>query len=242
MQPYLQTMPHNVSARAVGPGVGRFRQRALALAAALGVLLLGWQAALGAPPADSFVIFNSVGVRRANLKPFPKWTGMLERYFEEQGAAAGSCEATRFNRCHLQAWYRLLDELRGQPESLQLAVVNAYMNRHRYIVDQINWGVDDYWETPREFFSRFGDCEDYAIAKYLTLLALGYDEARLRVVIVQDLNLRVPHAVLAVLGEDGTRILDNQIRPVVNEATIRHYRPIYSINGQAWWMHRPARG
>ena len=42
------------------------------------------------------------------------------------------------------------------------------MNRSPYIVDPINWGVKDYWESPGQFFSRKGDCEDYAIAKYLT--------------------------------------------------------------------------
>jgi amino acid transporter len=41
-------------------------------------------------------------------------------------------------------------------------------------VERLGFGIDDYWMTPKEFFIKgFGDCEDYAIAKYFTLLELG---------------------------------------------------------------------
>ena len=224
--------------------MGAQHRAACRLAVAV-VLALGLAAAGGparAAAADGLTVFGTVGVRSASLKPFPKWTGMLERHFESLGRQDGDCDAGRFNRCHLEDWRRLVDELDGRPEAEQLAVVNAFMNRNRYIVDPINWGVDDYWSTPREFLARFGDCEDYAIAKYFTLLALGIPESRLRVVVVQDLNLRVPHAVLAVIGDGGVSILDNQIRAVVRDTTIRHYRPYYAINGEAWWLQRPDGG
>ena len=52
----------------------------------------------------------------------------------------------------------------------QLDAVNRYMNKHQYITDIVNWGVTDYWETPREFFLKDGDCEDFAIAKFKSLM------------------------------------------------------------------------
>ena len=60
----------------------------------------------------------------------------------------------------------------------------------------------------------------------------------MRIVIVQDLNLKVAHAILAVYVDGTIKILDNQIKQVVDAETIRHYRPIYSVNEDAWWLHR----
>jgi len=56
--------------------------------------------------------------------------------------------------------------------------------------------------------------------------------------VVEDLNLRMPHAVLAVRLDDGVVVLDNQAARPMNAATVDRYRPIYSINQEAWWLHR----
>jgi hypothetical protein len=39
---------------------------------------------------------------------------------------------------------------------------------------------------------------------------------------------------------EGARrwILDNQISVVIPDTAIAHYRPIFSINEQAWWLHQ----
>jgi len=113
------------------------------------------------------------------------------------------------------------------------------MNKRRYVVDPVNWGMRDYWSTPRQFFAKFGDCEDYAIAKYLTLKQLGVPVTIMRIVVLQDLNLRTTHAILAVYTGDGIIILDNQIEQTVQASVISHYMPIFSINEEAWWLHRP---
>jgi predicted transglutaminase-like cysteine proteinase len=65
----------------------------------------------------------------------------------------------------------------------------------------------------------------------LSLRALGFPPSQLRVVVLQDLNLKIAHAILVVY-------LDNQIRGVVNARTIHHYKAIYSINEKYWWLHR----
>lgn len=187
-------------------------------------------------------LFGTVEIRNDDLQPFPKWTGMLERLFAEKGKVAGSCDERTFNRCHQERWQALVDSQRERPLLEQIHTVNRFMNEARYIVDPINWGVRDYWATPRQFFAKFGDCEDYAIAKYVTLKQLGVPAQDMRIVVLQDLNLRVAHAVLAVFVEDRVMILDNQIKQVVNARAIRHYRPIFSINEEAWWLHRPGSG
>jgi len=204
---------------------------AAALAMAAGTGAFAQQAA-----SPSF--FGTTEVRRDNLAPFPKWTGALARYFEERGRQPGSCQEDRFNQCHWQAWQKLLASAAGKPPAQQLEDVNRFMNQYRYVTDPINWGVDDYWESPAQFMARYGDCEDYAIAKFLSLRALGWDNDRLRVVVLQDLNLKIPHAVLVVQVNGRQMVLDNQIPQVVEASTIRHYRPIFSVNETAWWLHR----
>ncbi|MEE8547966.1 MAG: transglutaminase-like cysteine peptidase, partial [Alphaproteobacteria bacterium] len=81
-------------------------------------------------------------------------------------------------------------------------------------------------------------CEDYAITKYMSLRTLGVPAEDMRIVVLQDMNLRLAHAVLVVYLNDEAFVLDNQIRWVVKETTIRHYRPYYSVNETHWWLHR----
>lgn len=198
---------------------------------------------LGVPDAAATIakpLFGSQETRNKNLRPFPKWTGMLERYFKEQGKKPGPCTAKTFNKCHADRWAKLVEEQRGKDLPTQLRAINGFMNESRYIVDPINWGLKDYWATPNQFFAKYGDCEDYAIAKYLTLKRLGVAPDKLRIVVLQDLNLRLAHAVLAVYTDDRIIILDNQIKQTVDASAIRHYRPIFSINEDAWWLHRPS--
>ena len=43
-----------------------------------------------------------------------------------------------------------------------------------------------------------GVCEDYAISKYISLLILRFNPDHMRIVVRQDLNLKILHAVLVV--------------------------------------------
>jgi predicted transglutaminase-like cysteine proteinase len=183
-------------------------------------------------------LFGSREVRSASLGPFQKWTGMLERQRDERGLYDGSCTARRFNRCHLQEWRELLRDIAALEPLAQLDAVNAFMNRAPYVTDPVNYGVPDYWATPFQFLIKDGDCEDYAIAKFASLRQLGFRNDQMRIVVVDDVNLRVPHAILVVYIGGRAYVLDNQISRVVPAEVINHYRPIYSINEQAWWLHR----
>lgn len=183
-------------------------------------------------------LFGSREVRSAGIGTFKKWTGTLSRYFDERPMAEGPCTATKFNACHLREWQSVLDGLRGKPPMTQMGTINAYLNRQRYIVDPVNWGRSDYWATPAQFFRKNGDCEDYAIAKFLSLRALGYANEDLRIVVLQDLNLGIPHAVLVVYLLGHAFVLDNQTTVVMAAERIHHYQPIYSLNETHWWLHK----
>ncbi len=184
-------------------------------------------------------LFGYRELRQADITPFTQWLGVLERHITEDVPEA-DCSERRFNRCHLRQWRDFLAGLRGRPLAEQLQAVNAYANRKQYVLDIDNYGVADYWAVAREFLYNGGDCEDYAITKLFSLLWLGVAPERMRLVVLQDTNLRIPHAVLAVFSDDGrTLILDNQIQAVVEDRSIVHYVPVYSINQQAWWIHTP---
>jgi predicted transglutaminase-like cysteine proteinase len=210
------------------------RLAAVALAAALAAL--AGQGARAAVSGGS--IFGTSEVRADTVSLFPKWHGAVQRHFDESRLPDAPCESGFFTRCHLQEWVAFLDEIRGRDRLAQIEAVNGFMNRRRYIVDPRNYGVPDYWATPRQFLNRDGDCEDYAIAKYMSLRDLGVPLDDMRIVVLQDMNLRVAHAILVVWHRGRTLVLDNQIDRVVETAVVRQYRPIYSINERHWWLHK----
>jgi predicted transglutaminase-like cysteine proteinase len=112
------------------------------------------------------------------------------------------------------------------------------MNARRYVPDDKNWGMQDYWATPGEFLARSGDCEDFAIAKFLSLKQLGWTDDELRLVAVKDRTLGVGHAVLVAYFGGKIWLLDNQLEQVTDLDTVRHYEPVYSINESHWWLHK----
>ena len=178
-------------------------------------------------------LFGGIAKPLRSLKPFPKWGAMMARHGVEQG-----CEVADPARYPMAAWAGLLDGLRDLDPLTQLSHVNRLMNRSRYIRDIVNWGVRDYWATPREFDAVRGDCEDYAIAKFYSLLALGYPGEDLRVLVVIDRNLKIGHAVLVAYHAGTAYVLDNQLKTVIRADRVRHYLPVYGVNAERAWRYR----
>jgi predicted transglutaminase-like cysteine proteinase len=177
------------------------------------------------------LLFGTVETQSTNFKPFKKWRGAMAKTAKEQTDLAAFKK--KFSK-----WVKFLDTLKGKDQLVQIKAVNKFMNQAKYIIDMKNWGIKDYWESPGEFFSKFGDCEDYSIAKYMGLKYLGFNPENMRVVAVKDLNLKVGHAILAVYYNKRILVLDNQIKIVADSRKIRHYQPVYSINEKYWWRHR----
>ncbi|WP_339861641.1 transglutaminase-like cysteine peptidase [Paremcibacter congregatus] len=217
------------------------------LACGFGVLL---SPASAAPKTG---LFGSHETMSRQMVAFKKWNSMLERSKTEEQSENQSAALSQENidcvtsqsrnpllrrKCQVTKWHSLLNSLEDRSPDQQITEINLYMNKAPYITDMRNWGVPDYWATLRQFFRKDGDCEDYAIAKYLSLKELGFDVDAMRIVVVQDTNLDVPHAVLVVSVGDTRLVLDNQISYVVKEKAVLHYKPLYSINENAWWLHR----
>ena len=183
-------------------------------------------------------LFGYHEIKKNNLELFPQWLSVVERHILNL-KKVGNCQSSSFNQCHLKQWQVFLAGIKQQSFEQQIKQVNRYANEKQYILDIENYGVADYWATPREFLINSGDCEDYAIIKMLSMKWLGYDINSMRVVVVQDTNLRIPHAVMAIENNNDILILDNQIEEVISHADIFHYVPVYSVNESNWWMYVP---
>lgn len=189
--------------------------------------------------AEPFKLFGTREIESSTLKHFPKWLNVVTRDPGQREKMKQQCAVGSPN-CQYKRWMALVDKARtieSFPD--RLAYINRELNKADYILDIVNWGMEDYWETPYEFLMRDGDCEDYAIIKYMTLKMLGVDDNTMRIVVLQDTNLRQLHSVLAVRRDGINYILDNQVAPVIPDASIYHYIPIYSINEHKWWRHIP---
>lgn len=137
-----------------------------------------------------------------------------------------------------ESWQRDIQRYAHLPVGERIRRVNDYVNAVRYVEDQYNYGMSDYWASPSEFFrNRAGDCEDFALAKYKALALLGIPRDQMRLAIVQDKIRNIPHAVLIVYTDEGSLVLDNQIKVAMDSNKIDRYKPIYSINETAWWRH-----
>jgi predicted transglutaminase-like cysteine proteinase len=138
-------------------------------------------------------------------------------------------------------WVSYLAEIRQFPKSKQINLVNRYVNWHiRYADDRAAYGARDYWASPLQSMGASGDCEDYATAKYLSLLSLGFSDDQIRLVIVRDDSIGELHALTTVSLDGETFVLDNRSERVLRDSQISIYRPIYSFNKGQNWMHLPS--
>jgi len=181
-------------------------------------------------PVNSYpALFGTEERASTNLSPFTKWTGMFQRFEAAMKQPHG--------KEVVGTWQKQIGSYKDLPLDKMAAKVNTFVNEQPYILDNRNWGKSDYWATPVEFFDRGGDCEDFAIAKYVSLRALGVPEERMRIAIVHDLQKDIPHAVLIVYTDGGALILDNQSDVAEKATRVTRYRPIFTINRHAWWLH-----
>lgn len=139
------------------------------------------------------------------------------------------------------AWIKILTQSKALSEVDKLKKVNKFFNLFRFVDDITLWGVKNYWATPVEFIGASGgDCEDYSIAKYYTLLQLGVPDEKMRITMVKALKLNQYHMVLAYYDTPGSipLILDN-IDGEIKPATKRNdLLPVYSFNGTQLWLNK----
>ena len=97
--------------------------------------------------------------------------------------------------------------------------------------DWAQYGVDDFWSAPLATLDAgAGDCEDYAIVKYIALRESGIVPDDLRLVIVRDVKRKTDHAVVAVRHDEEWLILDNRTLIIINAEKALHYNPLFVLD------------
>lgn len=155
---------------------------------------------------------------------------LLERAAQKYGARA---------RTRLERWQALIRDNQVRTEGEKLDIVNDFFNELTFIDDSIHWNKTDYWATPIEMMETGGgDCEDFSIAKFFTLKALGVDESHLRLTYVKALRLNQAHMVLTYFSAPGTEpvVLDNLIAEIRPAHLRTDLQPVYSFNGDGLWL------
>ena len=141
-----------------------------------------------------------------------------------------------------QALTQEIAEAASQDEVTRLKTINRFFNKRvEYEDDRDVWGVIDYWASPLEALNKgSGDCEDYAIGKYFSLMAAGVSGAKMRLVYVRaDVGGAVlAHMVLAYYPEPNAEplILDNLISDIRPASRRPDLAPVFSFNAEGLWQ------
>jgi predicted transglutaminase-like cysteine proteinase len=162
-----------------------------------------------------------------------KWRGVA-RQLDDEAVQLALCDGDR-DRCVSPAALQLLaivDNARARDGRARLGEINRAINLAiRPMSDLAQYGQIDVWSSPLVTFAHgAGDCEDYAIAKYVALRLAGVDADDLRLVVMHDTIRGEDHAVAAARLDGHWLTLDNNRMALVEDVNVRNYRPLFVLD------------
>jgi len=162
-----------------------------------------------------------------------KWLD-VERKLDDERVQLALCDGDR-DRCVSPAALQLLaivDDGRAREGRARLGEINRAINLAiRPMSDLAQYGEIDVWSSPLVTFAHgAGDCEDYAIAKFVALRLAGISPDDLRIVIMRDTIRGEDHAVAAARLDGHWLMLDNRRMAMVEDGFVRNYRPMFVID------------
>lgn len=180
--------------------------------------------------AEPFGLFASV---QSEGDVREKWLG-VQRRLDDERVQLALCDGDR-ERCVSPAalqFLAIVDGARAREGRARLGEINRAINLAiRPMSDLAQWGQIDVWSSPLVTFAHgAGDCEDYAIAKFVALRQAGISPDDLRIVVMRDTIRGEDHAVAAARLDGHWLTLDNQRMAMVEDAYVRNYRPTFVID------------
>jgi predicted transglutaminase-like cysteine proteinase len=165
-----------------------------------------------------------------------KWLGVAQRIDDERVQLA-LCDGDR-ERCASDAALKLLaivDVARARDGRARLGEINRAINLAIRPMDDLGqYGEIDVWSSPLATLDRgAGDCEDYAIAKFVALRLAGIAAEDVRIVVMRDLMQGEDHAVAAARLDGQWLMLDNRRMAMIDDVHVRNYRPLFVLDESA---------
>ena len=150
-------------------------------------------------------------------------------------------ESGRISKNRAMDYQKKISVFKTYNKTKQLNVVNHYLNQLLPQYDDIVQKQEDYWASPKEFLiTGYGDCEDYVIIKYFTLLKLGFDKKKLFMTTVFEQHQGGYHMVLSyfkdkkkpplILDNLSFRVLDLKTRTDIKPDTFINHTGVYKID------------
>ncbi|HEY0568952.1 MAG TPA: transglutaminase-like cysteine peptidase [Xanthobacteraceae bacterium] len=161
-----------------------------------------------------------------------KWRGIESDMAREQSVMERCRGDAEGCPSHAAQFLRLINAVKAKSGRAMLDEANRAVNMAiRYVSDYAQHGEADRWSAPLATFATAkGDCEDYAIAKYVALREAGFPHEQLRLVLVRDRSVRQDHAVLAARLDDHWLILDNRHSQLIDDQDASNFTPLFAIN------------
>jgi predicted transglutaminase-like cysteine proteinase len=163
-----------------------------------------------------------------------KWRGIESDLTKERAVLDRCRESAEGCPSNAAQFLRLIKVVKAKSGRDQLDEVNRAVNvAIRYVSDYAQHGEADRWSTPlASFATGKGDCEDYAVAKYVALTEAGFSREDLQLVLVRDRAVRQDHAVLAARLDGRWLILDNRRSELMNDSDAVSFTPLYAIDAR----------
>ena len=202
-----------------------------------------WIVPAAAQPRPMLAARLAALAESSSLYPLASWDSALER-IEADRIRVEDCRAAGPCRDILaKPMADLVARFSGLEGQRRLLAVNRHFNAFPYIPDRAGERPSDDWASPLTFLQRSGDCEDYAIAKYLALRLLGVAEEDMAILILRDSARQLDHAVLVVEEGGAPMVLDN-LRGLAPLEAYSDFQPLFVLTSQASWRlksHAPQR-
>src|SRR5216683_4876251 len=162
-----------------------------------------------------------------------KWLD-VERQLDDERVQLALCDGDR-ERCVSPAallFLAIVDNAKALEGRARLGEINRAINLAiRPMSDLAQYGAIDVWSSPLVTFAHgAGDCEDYAIAKFVALRHAGIEAGDLRIIVMHDTIRGEDHAVTAARLDGHWLMLDNRRMALVEDAYVRNYRPLFVID------------
>nr|WP_319492087.1 transglutaminase-like cysteine peptidase [uncultured Desulfobacter sp.] len=158
---------------------------------------------------------------------------LLNRYKENYGD-----QALR----RLESLLAMMDRQRGLPEEQIVINVNNFFNQLEYRSDRQTWNKSDYWASRLEFLGKGqGDCEDFAVAKFLTMIQLGVPGEKIFLTYVRARGFAdAAHLVATYYKQPNTVpfVLDNYIKKIMPATQRPDLVPVYSFTARDLYIQK----